>query len=103
MAVSDIVIGLNSYGTLAEADDYLADSIRAAAWESIDPDTKKKALLTATRLLEKQTWQGSQTPVEVIVTIGIGSGGTGYVAGDILTLAGGTFGAAAQVEVTMGS
>ena len=35
-----------------------------------------------------------------IATVGISSGGTGYVVGEILTIVGGTFTIAAQIEVT---
>lgn len=51
----------NSYATIAEADTYLDDSTRALAWETTDDDTKARALITATRLLEKQCWQGTKT------------------------------------------
>lgn len=52
----------NSYATVAEADTYLADSIRAGLnWTSVSPDDKKRALLTATRLLDNQQWKGSKT------------------------------------------
>jgi len=52
----------NSYATVAEADAYLDDSLVAGlTWVAVDPDSKSRALLTATRIIEKQCWQGSPT------------------------------------------
>lgn len=59
--VSALVVGENTYGTLAEANTYLADSLRAAAWAFLDDDTKKQALITATRLIERQPLAGTKT------------------------------------------
>ena len=52
----------NSYATVAEADTYMDDSIRGAtAWAAVDADDKARALLSATRLLDKQCWIGEKT------------------------------------------
>lgn len=52
----------NSYATIAEADSYLEDSIDAGLnWVSVDPDSKARALITATRLLDNQCWVGTKT------------------------------------------
>ena len=45
----------NSYATIAEANTYLDDSIRAGSWEFLDDDTKARCLLTATVLAELPT------------------------------------------------
>lgn len=55
---SAIVVGTNSYVTLAEATTYLGDVIGADSWAFLDADTQTKALLTAFNLLERQLWQG---------------------------------------------
>jgi len=51
----------NSYSDLATANTYLDDSVRAGAWEFLDDDTKSRALITATRLIDKQCLVGEQT------------------------------------------
>lgn len=48
----------NSYATIAEANTYLDDSVRAGSWEFLDDDNKARALLTATRMLDRREWQG---------------------------------------------
>ena len=97
--VSQLTLGVNTYVTLEEADDYLADSIRAASWLSVAPDTKAQALISAFRLFEKQYWQGTATGIYAVSSAAVSSGGTGYAVNDILTVAGGAFGSAAQVKV----
>lgn len=98
--VSQLVVGENTYVTLAEADTYLEDSLRATAWTGIDDDTKARALISAFRLFEKQLWKGTMTGVKLVDQVGISAGGTGYVVNDVLTVAGGTFGQAARILVT---
>lgn len=52
----------NSYATVAAADTYLDDSLRAGAtWSALDDDTKSRSLITATRLLDKQCYIGAKT------------------------------------------
>ena len=48
----------NSYATVAEADTYLDDSVRGGDWTFLDEDSKRRALLTATRLLDRREWAG---------------------------------------------
>ena len=46
------------YADQAEVDAYLAaDLARAAAWEALDVDTKARAIVSATRLLQRQAWR----------------------------------------------
>lgn len=56
-------IGLtgNSYATIATADTYLGDAARALAWSGLSTSEKARALISATRLLDKQCWQGVKT------------------------------------------
>lgn len=57
-----IVVGTNSYITEAEALTYFDGSSRAhAVWSAVPRENQCAALITATRLLERQTWQGEQT------------------------------------------
>lgn len=56
-----VIVGTNSYVTIAEADSYLADSARASAWAFLGTSQKTSALITATRMLETVTWQGQKT------------------------------------------
>lgn len=52
----------NSYNTIAELDDYLDDSLRGGlTWEATDPDTKARAAITATRLIDRLTYEGTKT------------------------------------------
>lgn len=55
------VVGTNSYVDEAEADAYFADSINSAAWDASSSSTKNKALISATRYLDRQLWQGVKT------------------------------------------
>ena len=98
--VSQLIVGENTYVTVAEADTYLADSLRGSPWLGVAPDDKKRALITAFRLFEKQRWQGTQTGVQIVATAVIAAGGTAYTLNDILTIGGGTFGQAARVQAT---
>ena len=56
--VTTPVDSANSYATIAEADTYLDDSVRAGSWEFLDDDSKARALLTATRMLDRRDWDG---------------------------------------------
>lgn len=58
---SALVVGVNTYVTLAEADAYLDDSVSTTDWATLDEDTRVRALLSAFRLLERQVWQGDRT------------------------------------------
>lgn len=51
--------GVNSYVTVAEADDYFADRLDVAAWTAADPTQKSQALVTATNVLEELPWTGT--------------------------------------------
>lgn len=94
-----LVVGINSYASLAYADAYLATSVRAADnWAVLGSTEKENALITAFRMIERAVFQGDRTPVERVTAATISAGGTGYAAGDILTLASGT-GRAATFEV----
>lgn len=49
------------YADVAMADEYLAASMQAAAWRALtDPDDKARALVSATRLLDRQQWKGEK-------------------------------------------
>lgn len=49
------------YGTLAGAAEYLNATTHAnAAWTAASTDNKARALVTATRQLDRQSWQGSK-------------------------------------------
>lgn len=95
-----LVVGVNTYGTLAEADAYLEASIRAAeTWAGTDEDTKKRGMVTAFRLIEKQLLQGTPTGVSIVQAAAVDTPGTGYAVGDVLTVLGGTSGQPALLEV----
>lgn len=60
-----VTIGSNQYDVYADisqADDYLAASTDAATWNAeTDDDVKGRALVTATRFLDRQSWAGDKT------------------------------------------
>lgn len=94
-----LVANLNSYVTVAEADAYLANSVRASAWSFLGTSDREKALASATRMLQRQTWLGDKaTGLNNVATVAVAAGGSGYAVGDILTVSGGT-GTAARVKV----
>lgn len=94
-----VIVGINSYVAIADADSYLAQSQRAAeTWSGMSASEKELALVTAWRSIERARYRGDRTPVRRVTAIAIAAGGASYVAGDVLTIAGGT-GRAATVEV----
>lgn len=52
MAVS-IVVGTNSYVTLADATTYLEGSVRATGWASVTTDNQNRSLVSAFRRLDR--------------------------------------------------
>lgn len=63
----------DSYASVAQADSYLAASIHAGTdWSGASDATKGQALVTATRILDRQTWltaYNTQALREVVVDI----------------------------------
>lgn len=51
--------GVNSYVTVAEADDYFVDRLDVAAWTAADNTQKGQALVTATNTLDTMPWNGT--------------------------------------------
>lgn len=96
---SPVVVELNSYVTLAEASAYLGDSLRGQTWIATDPDTQAQALIAAQRNFQKQRWLGIKTGDQVLATLTVATGGTGYAVGDVLVVAGGTTLAPARATV----
>ncbi len=83
----EVVVGLNSYVTLLEADAYLSGSIQwKDAWAAFDDATKHAALISAWRQLEREKWAGEKTEVSQVITIDEFLPGTGYVVDDVLVL-----------------
>jgi len=98
--VSTPITNLNSYANLDEASAYLLDSVRGQTWEDLDPDSQARALLSATRLLDRQRWEGTSSGLSVVSSVTVAAGGTGYVVGEILTLDSGTTEDPARAKVT---
>ena len=48
----------NSYVTLIDANGYFTNQLGAEAWTSADEDTRAKALVSATRILEELSYSG---------------------------------------------
>lgn len=51
--------GTNSYVTLAEATTYFGDRLDAGAWDDADDARRSQALVTATEVLDGQSWTGT--------------------------------------------
>lgn len=49
-----------SYITLAAADTYFSGVIYSTDWDAATDATKEKALVTATRIIDRQTWAGTK-------------------------------------------
>jgi hypothetical protein len=54
-----LVVGTNSYVTLAEAEAYFADRVNVAAWDEADSLVKEQSLITAAKQLNLTRWVGS--------------------------------------------
>jgi len=55
-----LVVGTNSYGSQSEADAYFEDSVHNNTWSSYTSEQKDQGLVTATRQLERQSWDGTK-------------------------------------------
>ena len=55
-----LVVGTNSYASLADADAYFLDSIRASMWVAYTADMRSAGLVEATRVLERMKWKGEK-------------------------------------------
>ncbi len=85
-----LIIGQNTYVSEAEADTYLAQSIRAiTVWAPLATSIKEAALISARRMLDPLSWAGAEAALLGTASVSVNAGGAGYVVGDILTLAGG--------------
>jgi hypothetical protein len=56
-----LVLGINSYATIEEADNYFESRIDVATWESADDTLKEQALVSATRYLDTLAYTGYVT------------------------------------------
>lgn len=56
-----LTVGTNSYIDADDADLYFADALHADEWAASTVPTKEKALVTATRMLDRQRWVGTKT------------------------------------------
>lgn len=54
-----LVLNTNSYVEIADADDYLETRIDSANWFDADDEIKEQALVTATLLIDDNSWIGS--------------------------------------------
>lgn len=49
------------YSSLSEADEYFNASTQYADWNAFNDDQKRRGLVSGTRLLDRQSWQGTKT------------------------------------------
>lgn len=66
--IATLAIGVNPFSVfsltadaLGDANKYFAAHINAAEWDAADSTTKKQALITAARGLDRQAWTGAET------------------------------------------
>ena len=59
MAVS-LVVGTNTYITLAACETYLEGSINTTSWDAASDDEKNRFLVSATRMIDRQEWVGEK-------------------------------------------
>lgn len=63
--MATVTIGTTDYDVyinLADANTYLAGQVSATAWRAeTDDDVKERAIVSATRTLDRQLWQGEKT------------------------------------------
>ena len=53
-----LIVGTNSYVSLAQADEIAATRLFTAPWNGTTDAARTKALMTATALLDRMRWQG---------------------------------------------
>ncbi len=59
-----VTIGGSSYivySSLSEADEYFNASIQYDDWNAFNDDQKRRGIVSATRLIDRQGWQGEKT------------------------------------------
>lgn len=57
-----LVVGLNSYINVEDADTYFGDRFEAGIWSALSGPEREKALVTATTLLDDLGWVGTKAP-----------------------------------------
>ena len=60
----DITVGTNSYVSVADADEYMASRLYADAWGSADATDKAKAIMMATRAIDRLLLAGRPADTE---------------------------------------
>lgn len=61
------MLDLSYYGTLAEASQYFAMQLHSQAWDYADPKDRPKALLAATRIIDRLNFKGVRHTVDVLL------------------------------------
>lgn len=59
-----LVVGTNSYINVADAEAYFAERLHVDPWDTADADTKAKALITATRAIDRLLLVGCKADSE---------------------------------------
>lgn len=70
--MATVSIGSDDYTSYADtdtADTYLAASVTVAGWADASDDNKAKALVSATRLLDRQTWIDGYTTFDARIAV----------------------------------
>lgn len=56
----NLVVGINSYISIADADEYFAARLRSDAWHGATEDEKAQALITATKQIDRIAFRGTK-------------------------------------------
>lgn len=56
-----LTVGTNSYISVSDATSYFNDSLSSDSWSGLDPVVQAQSLITAARMIDRQTWQGIPT------------------------------------------
>lgn len=57
----ELIVGVNAYSSVEEADAYFETRLEASTWSAATPEAKVQALLTATRIIDDRDWLGVVT------------------------------------------
>lgn len=59
-----LVVGTNSYVDVDDADTYFEDALHAADWDAAGATVQPQALVTATRMIDRQNWISTKTDAD---------------------------------------
>lgn len=88
--MASVTIGSTTYtvySDVAAADEYFNGSISFATWNALTADEKARSLVEATRLIDRQSWQGEKAETSPEQELEFGRTGLTDCAGNDVTVA----------------